>query len=152
MPEQITEEKIKMLVKFVDDNFKQRKTRDIFRFFMPAVFILIIVVFTFSLIIYDWTSISTFSWAPSLASIMAIVIACISFINSSVKNMNKQIAYKIAERLRLRLADKSDEAFHMLVPLVALKQENYHLKLSVLYEIDKGLFQPKKLAEYFYFK
>jgi uncharacterized membrane protein len=152
MTEPTAEERVKMLVKFVDDNFKRRRTADIFRVFLPAILILTILIFIMVLVIYQWTNISTLAWAPGLVSVMAIVIAFTSYTTSSVQLMNRRIAHMIAERLRSRLSDKSDEAFHLLVPLVALKQENYPLTLTVLYGIDKEIFKPAKLVEYYYFK
>ena len=152
MPEQTTEEKIKMLVNFVDDNFKQRRTRDFFSFFMPIVITLVILIFILFLMVYQWTNISILNWTPGLVSIVAIILAFNSYIQSSVKSANKRIAYSLAAMLRPLLADQSDEAFHLLVPLIALKQENYPAKLSVLYEIEKDIFKPERLAMYFYFK
>jgi hypothetical protein len=152
MPEQSAEARMKMLVKFVDDNFKQRKTRDIFRLFLPAIFILITLIFIVFLMVYQWTSLSILNWTPGLVSIVAIILAFNSYVQSSVQSINKRVAHGLAMRLRPLLPDKSDEAFHLLIPLVALKQDNYPLKLSVLYEIDKSIFKPDKLAEYYYFK
>lgn len=55
----------------------------------------------------------------------------------------------MAKTLRKKLSDKSDETFYLLVPLVALKQNNSPIKLSGLYEINKDIFKPEKLAEYY---
>jgi hypothetical protein len=153
MPEQqFSEEKIKMLVKFVDDNFKKRRSRDIFRLFLPALLVLVMLLFIVFLMIYQWTNVSILNWTPGLVSIVALILAFNSYAQSAVQSVNKQLAYGLAVRLRRLLSDKSEEAFHLLVPLVALKQDNYPAKLSVLYDIDKSIFKPDKLAEYFYFK
>jgi hypothetical protein len=103
------------------------------------------------LIIFQWTNIPILNWTPGLVSVMVIVIAFNSYVQSSVQSVNKKIAYGLALRLRSHLIDKSDETFCLLVPLVALKQENYPLKQSVLYEIEKNVFKPEKLVEYYYF-
>ena len=152
MPEQTAEEKMKMLVNFVDDNFKQRRTRDFFSFFMPVIVTLIILIFILFLMVYQWTNISILNWTPGLVSIVAIIIAFNSYVQSSVKTANKRIAHSWAAKFRPLLPDQSDEAFHLLVPLIALKQANYPAKLSVLYELDKDIFKPERLADYFYFK
>ena len=152
MPNLTYEERTKMLVKFVDENFKPRRTRDLFRVFLPAIFTLILLVFIVFLMIYQWTNISLLNWTPGLVSIVAIILAFNSYVQSSVKSANKQIAYSFAVKLRPLLTDQSEEAFHLLVPLVALKQENYPLKLSVLYDINKEIFKPETLAQYYYFQ
>ena len=152
MPEQTAEEKMKMLVNFVDDNFKQRRTRNFFSFFMPVIVTLVILIFILFLMVYQWTNISVLNWTPGLVSIVAIILAFNSYVQSSVKSANKRIANSWATRLRPLLADQSDEAFHLLVPLIALKQDNYPAKLSVLYEVDKDIFKPEKLADYYYFR
>ena len=152
MPEQTAEEKIKSLVEFVDNNFKQRRTRDVFRVFLPAVFVLGMLIFIVFLMVYQWTNISLLNWTPGVVSIVAIAIAFNSYVQSSVKSVNKQVVYSIAKRLISRLADRDDETFCLLSSLVALKQENYPVKLSTLYRIDKSTFESKKLLEYFYFK
>ena len=152
MSEQTAEEKMKMLVKFVDDNFKPRKTRDIFRVFLPAIFTLVMLVFIVFLMVYEWTNISILNWTPGLISIVAVILSFNSYVQTSLLSVNKRIAHSLAAKLRPLLSDKSDETFCLLVPLVSLKQENYPLKLSVLYSIDKKIFEPAKLAEYYYFK
>jgi hypothetical protein len=152
MPEQTTEEKIKALIKFVDDNFKQRKTTDVFRVFLPAIFTFVMLIFIVFLMVYQWTNISLLNWTPGLVSIVAILIAFNSYVQSSVQSVNKRLVRTIAVKLRSRLADKSDETFYLLIPLVALRHENYPLKLSVLYDLDKNNFKPEKLIENFYFK
>jgi hypothetical protein len=152
MPEQTTEEKIKMLIEFVDDNFKQRKTIDVFRVFLPAVFTLVMLIFIVFLMVYQWTNISLLNWTPGLISIVAILIAFNSYVQSSVQSVNKRLVQTSAARLRSRLDDKSDETFYLLVPLLAIKHEIYPLKLSILYELDKNSFKPEKLVENFYFK
>jgi hypothetical protein len=150
MPEQTTEEKIKMLIDFVDDNFRQRKIRDVFRVFLPAFFILVLLIFLVFLMLYQWTNISLLNWTPGLVSIVAILIAFNSYVQSSVRSINKSIVQRLAAKLRLHLADKSDETFYLLIPLVALKHENYPLRLSTLYHIDRNLFKPEKLTEYYF--
>jgi hypothetical protein len=83
---------------------------------------------------------------------VAIAIAFSSYVQSSVKSVNKTVAYSIARRLISLYPDKDEETFYLLSSLVALKEDNYPIKLSTLYKIDKNIFEPKKLLEYFYFK
>jgi hypothetical protein len=89
-------------------------------------------------------------WIPLLVSVLAILIAFYSFIMASRKFVNKRLAFKEAKRLGRVLADKSNEASCLLPPLVAIRQENYPVKLADLYEVNKDLFNPSKLMENYY--
>jgi hypothetical protein len=149
MTEQATE-KVKALIGFVDDNFKYSPTRNRFRFAMPAILILIMLFVIVFLMIYEWTNIPLLSWTPGVVSIIAILISFTSYVKSSVQSVNKEITFSIAKMLRKKLSDKSDETFYLLVPLVAIKQNNFPIKLSILYEINKENFKPEKLAEYYF--
>jgi hypothetical protein len=64
MPQPTKEEKMKALIEFVDVFFKQRRTRDVFRVFLPAIFILGMLIFIVFLMVYQWTNISILNWTP----------------------------------------------------------------------------------------
>ncbi len=144
-----TADKIKTLIDFVDGNFKHRRSRDIFRIILPAILILAMLFVIVFLLIYQWTEMSLLSWTPGVVSIIAIIISFNSYIKTSVQSFNKELIRGLAAKLRERLDDKSDKTFYLLIPLVALKQNNYPLKLAVLYDIDREMFKPEKLMEYY---
>jgi hypothetical protein len=148
MTEQATD-KVKALISFVDDNYRYNPTRNRFRFVMPAILIMLMLFVIVFLMIYQWTNISLLSWTPGVVSMIAIIISFTSYVKSSVQSVDKEITLSIAKTLRKKLSDKSDETFYLLVPLVALKHNNSPIKLSVLYEINKDLFKPEKLVEYY---
>jgi flagellar biosynthesis protein FliQ len=142
-------EKIKTLIDFVDANFKHRRSRDVFRIILPAILILAMLFVIVFLLIYQWTEMSLLSWTPGVVSIIAIIISFNSYIKTSVQSFNKELIRGLAAKLREHLDDKSDKTFYLLIPLVALKQNNYPMKLSVLYDIDREMFKPEKLMEYY---
>jgi hypothetical protein len=144
-----TAEKIKTLIDFVDANFKHRRSRDVFRIILPAILILAMLFVIVFLLIYQWTDMSLLSWTPGVVSIIAIIISFNSYIKTSVQSFNKELIRGLASKLREHLDDKSDKTFYLLIPLVALKQNNYPMKLSVLYDIDREMFKPEKLLEYY---
>jgi hypothetical protein len=133
----------------VDANFKNRRARDVFRVILPAILILAMLFVIVFLLIYQWTDNSLLSWTPGVVSIVAILISFNSYVKTSVQSFDKELIRGLAVKLREKLHDKSDKTFYLLIPLVALKQENYPLKLSVLYEIDREMFKPEKLMEYY---
>ena len=107
----------------------------------------------FSLVFFAWARTSLIEWVPGSVSTSAVLIAYYSFLMASRKYVNKRLANKEAKRLSSlpHLPDKSDETLCLLPPLVALKQENYYfVKLAVLYEVNRDLFKPDKLMEYYY--
>jgi hypothetical protein len=150
MTEQTDEERIKKLVRLVDDNVKHRKAIDVFQVLLPAILILVMLLVIVFLMIYQWTELSLLSWTPGVFSIIAIIISFNSYAKSSAQSVNKRIIMSLARRLKEQLDDKSDRTFYLLVPLVALKQSNYPLRLSVLYEINKDVLKPEKLMEYYF--
>ena len=143
-------QKIRFLIQFVDENVKRRRTKDAFRLLWPSILILTTSLSAMFLVIYQWTSLPLLSWTPGAVSIIAIVISFYSHAESTAKSASKDMTLTLAMRLRERLVDKSDDTFCLLVALVALKQRNYPLKLSTLYELDKEMFNPKTLTKYYF--
>lgn len=141
------------LTKFVDDNFKPARISDILGSFPLLIMVLAMFAVVFSLVFFAWARTSLIEWVPGLVSTSAVLIAYYSFLMASRKYVNKRLANKEAKRLSSlpHLPDKSDETLCLLPPLVALKQENYYfVKLAVLYEVNRDLFKPDKLMEYYY--
>ena len=147
-----TSEKVKFLIQFVDDNVKRRRTKDVYRLLLPSILILITALSAISIVIYQWNSLPFLSWTPGAVSIIAIVISFHSYAQSTAKSASKDVTLTLAMRLRKRLPDKSDSTFCLLVALVALKQKNYPLKLSTLYELNKEMFNLRTLIKYYFFQ
>ena len=112
---------IGFLIKFVDDNVKRRRTRDIFRLLLPSILILTTSLAAIFLVIYQWTSFPLLSWTPGAVSLIAILISFYSQVESTAKSTSKDLTLTLAMRLRQRLPDKSDNTFCLLVALVSLK-------------------------------
>ncbi len=143
-------QKINSLIKFVDENVKRTRTRDIFRLLLPSILILATSLAAVFLVIYQWTSLPLLSWTPGAVSLIAILISFYSHAESTAKSASKDMTLTLAKRLRERLPDKSDDTFCLLVALVALKQKNYPLKLSTLYGLNKQMFRPEALVQYYF--
>jgi len=139
------------LVIFVDEKFKRATYADIFGVFPQLMFVLALLLIVLSIAFSALGSISILQWPPILVSIVAMLVAYYSFIMASRKFANRRLAYREAKRLELLLPDKSNETIILLPPLVALKIENQPIKLQVLYEVNKELFNMNKLMENYYF-
>jgi hypothetical protein len=118
----------------------------LFGLYCPAILILAMQFVIVFLLIYQWTDISLLSWTPGVVSILALLISFNSYVKTSVQFFNKELIRGLAVKLREHLDDKT---FYLLSPFVALKQNNYPLKLSVLYDIDREIFSRKNLMDYY---
>jgi uncharacterized membrane protein YbhN (UPF0104 family) len=143
-------DKMRDLLKFVDDNFKSSGYRDIFNAFPQILIVIILLGLVFSFALSALSSVPILQWTPTLISIAAIFIAYYSFIMGSRKYANKRIAYREAKRLERLLSEKSIEAVILLPPLAALKIEVNPIKLQDLYALSKDLFTVNKLMENYY--
>jgi hypothetical protein len=143
-------EKIKFLIQFVDNNVKHRRTKEVFRLLLPSILILTTSLSAIFLVVYQWTSLPLLNWTPGAVSIIAIVLSFYSHAQTTVKSASKDMTMTLAMRLRERLPDKTDTTFCLLIALVALKQKNYPLKLSTLYELNNEMFNPETLAKYYF--
>jgi hypothetical protein len=152
LSEQNNPEKMSLLTKFVDENFKRAGIIDILSSFVPLVCLVASLFVVLFLVTSTWIYIAPTQWIPGLVSILAVLVAYYSFVMASRKFVNKRLAYKEAKRLCSlpTLPDKSKETLCLLPPLVAIRQENYPVKLSDLYEVNKELFKPDKLIEHYH--
>ena len=141
---------MRVLIKFVDENYKRPTYCDIFRAFPPILMLILFLGIYVSLAVAFLIYSPFAQWAPFLVSMVAILIAYYSFIMGSRKYANRRLAYNIANRLSAFLPDKSNEALCLLPTLVAIKMENNALKLQQLYDVDKELFNTYKLMENYY--
>lgn len=141
-----------VLAKFVDDNYKPPQLKDVLLISPQLRYTIVVIFSVLALTVVIWTYSPTIQWGTVPISVTAIMVAFYSLIMAYRKYRNKRLANKEAKRLSAMLPDKSNETLCLLPALVALKQENFHfVTLSALYEVNKDLFKPEKLIEYYYF-
>lgn len=152
MSKEESEDKMAVLTKFVDDNFRPTRLRDVFLVSPQLLYIFTLIFSVLALTTVVWIYSPTMQWGTVPISVTAILIAFYSLIMAFRKFVNKRLANMEAKRLSALLPDKSNETLCLLPALVALKQENYYFaKLTVLYEVNKDLFKPENLIDYYYF-
>ncbi len=138
------------LIKFVDEKYKPPRMYEVFVSYPPSLVGLVLICAVLAATLFAWTHQSIVQWTPDLTSIIALLVAYYSIILASSGHLRKRLINKEAKRLCALYPEKSNEIAYLLLPLVALKQENYrYIKLVALYEANKEMFTKEKLTEYY---
>ncbi len=138
------------LIKFVDEKYRPPRMYEVFVSYPPSLVGLILICAVLAATLFAWTHQSVVQWTPDLTSIIALLVAYYSIILASSGHLTKRLTNKEAKRLCALYPEKGNEIAYLLLPLVALKQENYrYIKLEALYEANKEMFTKEKLTEYY---
>lgn len=148
MPEH--QDEVKKLIKFVDENFKPIRLRDILRAseMLTATVITLVILFVYIIALVPFTPIAEqIPWAISFS---ALVLASASLMATHTRRLRMRLVNQQFRRMYPRLDDKREQIKFFLLALLDMKIRNPRSKLITVYEMDKGLFDKRKLLERLY--
>jgi uncharacterized membrane protein affecting hemolysin expression len=144
------EEDITRLIKFVDENFKSIGLIDVLKAseMFLATTIALIVLYGYLIALAPFNPISVqIPWALSFS---AVILAAASFMQASRKSLRKQLVKQQFARIYPLLKNEEEPNKIFLTALLTMKIENPNIKLSVVYDIDKKLFDEEQLLKRLY--
>lgn len=136
---------LQRLVKFVDDNFDPIRLKDVLKaspFFKATIIVLIILLVylvglsPFTPIVYQ---------IPWAISFVALLLTTASLAKALQREVQMSLVKLRMEQMCLRLGPVDERTKCLLYALLIMKIRNSNLKLSLLYEIDRSLFETEKL-------
>lgn len=143
------EKTIKNLIDFVETKYTKTTVLEIYQANTILVSMAVILSILFVIfIVYMWIT-PILDWLPIGIAFAALLIAANSY-TISLRNLARTRITKLKfEKLSPQLEDKSEEAKHLLLPLLAMKMKHPKMSLRILYRMDKTLFQKEKLLRFY---
>ncbi len=148
--EQDQQDDMQRLVKFVDENFQPIGLKDVLEAsaFFRAVIIALIILLVYLVGLSLFTPlVYQIPWAISF---VAVLMATASLAKALQREVQTSLVKLRMEQMSLRLGSADERTKCLLYSLLSMKIRNSNLKLSLLYEMDKSLFETEKLLERLY--
>jgi len=141
---------IEKLVTFIDKNFKPIGRREVFKAskIYAGILITIIILFVYVIALSPYTPIQ--NQIPWALSFTALLLASVSFMQVSRKWLAKRLIKQQYDYMYPLLNDKREQTKYFLLSLLTMKIKNPNLELLPVYNMNKELFEKKKLIERLY--
>jgi hypothetical protein len=141
--------RIKPLIQLVDDNYRHPTRMDEFKTETMILWMVLIIVSLFGFVIYLMWTIPLVNWLPIGVSFAALMIASNVGQTTLFQKVRRRWLLQELDRLFQLSETKTEEVKHLLLPIIAMKQKNHKMTLTIIYQISPECFDKKNLLEFY---